>query len=46
MGDKDDRLALVLPFLDQLEQALDLSAVEAGGRLVEDDQPRVEADRL
>ncbi len=44
--DEDDGLAGPFPLRDQLEQALDLPVVQAGGRLVQDDQARVKTDRF
>src|SRR5690349_1149080 len=46
VGDKDNCFLLRFPLRNQLEQAANLVAVEAGGRLVEDQYPRIEAERL
>ena len=46
VGDEDDGLAVLLPLLHQFEEALHLAAVEAGRGLIQDEHPRVGADRL
>ena len=46
MRDKDNGLALLLPFFDLVKKPLDLTTVEAGRRFIEDDQPRFKADGL
>ena len=46
MGDVDRRHAVALKVVDHLEQAVRLGQREAGGRLVHDDDARVERERF
>ena len=45
MGDEDDRDASALEIAQNLEQKLDLVGVEARGRLVEHEHPRIVLER-
>ena len=45
MGDEDDRYAAGLEVAEDLEKELDLIGVEARGRLVEHEHPRVVLER-